>query len=149
MERGAVRLAQQVRYVSAGTVEYLFVDDKFYFLELNPRLQVEHPVTEQIMGVNLPMCQLLVAMRIPLHRIRAIRELYAPQEPNVNVRCFDLFFFSTAARSQALPFLTNISTLFRTPQYIVRLKSLLSPTRPLTLTTLRVALRFATSLRLA
>ncbi|KAJ2784730.1 acetyl-coenzyme-A carboxylase [Coemansia javaensis] len=78
MEQAAVRLAQLVGYVSAGTVEYLYTpaDDKFYFLELNPRLQVEHPTTEMVSGVNLPAAQLLVAMGIPLHRIREIRQLY-------------------------------------------------------------------------
>ncbi|KAI0032669.1 acetyl CoA carboxylase [Vararia minispora EC-137] len=78
MERAAVRLAKLVGYVSAGTVEYLYShsDDNFYFLELNPRLQVEHPTTEMVTGVNLPAAQLLVAMGIPLHRIRTIRQLY-------------------------------------------------------------------------
>lgn len=54
MEKAAVRLGKLVGYVSAGTVEYLYShdDDKFYFLELNPRLQVEHPTTEMVTGVN-------------------------------------------------------------------------------------------------
>jgi acetyl-CoA carboxylase/biotin carboxylase 1 len=78
MEEAAVRLGRLVGYVSAGTVEYLYshADDKFYFLELNPRLQVEHPTTEMVSGVNLPAAQLQVAMGIPLHRIRDIRLLY-------------------------------------------------------------------------
>ncbi|KAF9531776.1 acetyl CoA carboxylase [Crepidotus variabilis] len=78
MERAAVRLAKLVGYVSAGTVEYLYshADDYFYFLELNPRLQVEHPTTEMVTGVNLPAAQLQVAMGLPLHRIRDIRTLY-------------------------------------------------------------------------
>ncbi|KAH7926428.1 hypothetical protein BV22DRAFT_1087097 [Leucogyrophana mollusca] len=78
MERAAVRLAKLVGYVSAGTVEYLYSpsEDVFYFLELNPRLQVEHPTTEMVSGVNLPAAQLQVAMGIPLHRIRHIRTLY-------------------------------------------------------------------------
>ncbi|ORX97892.1 acetyl-CoA carboxylase [Basidiobolus meristosporus CBS 931.73] len=78
MEKGAVRLAKLVGYVSAGTVEYLYnhKKDEFYFLELNPRLQVEHPTTEMISGVNLPAAQLQIAMGIPLHCIRDIRHLY-------------------------------------------------------------------------
>ncbi|KAI1818844.1 acetyl-CoA carboxylase, partial [Poronia punctata] len=78
MEDAAVRLGRLVGYVSAGTVEYLYShdDDEFYFLELNPRLQVEHPTTEMVSGVNLPVAQLQVAMGIPLHRISDIRLLY-------------------------------------------------------------------------
>ncbi|KAL5612714.1 hypothetical protein BROUX41_004198 [Berkeleyomyces rouxiae] len=78
MEDAAVRLGRLVGYVSAGTVEYLYshADDKFYFLELNPRLQVEHPTTEMVSGVNLPAAQLQIAMGLPLHRIRDIRLLY-------------------------------------------------------------------------
>ncbi|NXG35796.1 ACACB carboxylase, partial [Dromaius novaehollandiae] len=77
MEQRAVRLAQMVGYVSAGTVEYLYSEDgSFHFLELNPRLQVEHPCTEMIADVNLPAAQLQIAMGIPLHRIKDIRVLY-------------------------------------------------------------------------
>ena len=78
MEKAAVRLGRLVGYVSAGTVEYLYshADDKFYFLELNPRLQVEHPTTEMVSGVNLPAAQLQIAMGIPLHRVKDIRLLY-------------------------------------------------------------------------
>ncbi|XP_026178498.1 acetyl-CoA carboxylase isoform X3 [Mastacembelus armatus] len=77
MERCAVRLAKMVGYVSAGTVEYLFSEDgSFHFLELNPRLQVEHPCTEMIGDVNLPAAQLQIAMGIPLYRIKDIRLLY-------------------------------------------------------------------------
>jgi acetyl-CoA carboxylase/biotin carboxylase 1 len=85
MERAAVSLGRLVGYVSAGTVEYLYShsDDKFYFLELNPRLQVEHPTTEMVSGVNLPAAQLQIAMGIPLHRIRDIRLLYGV-DPNTS-----------------------------------------------------------------
>uniref|UniRef100_A0A8C5AZK7 acetyl-CoA carboxylase n=1 Tax=Gadus morhua TaxID=8049 RepID=A0A8C5AZK7_GADMO len=77
MEQHAVRLAKMVGYVSAGTVEYLFSEDgSFHFLELNPRLQVEHPCTEMIADVNLPAAQLQIAMGIPLFRIKDIRLLY-------------------------------------------------------------------------
>lgn len=64
MEKAAVRLAKMVGYVSAGTVEYLYTTEgKYYFLELNPRLQVEHPCTEMVSDVNLPACQLQVSVR--------------------------------------------------------------------------------------
>lgn len=78
MEEAAVRLAKMVGYVSAGTVEYLYIEEekKFYFLELNPRLQVEHPCTEMVADVNLPALQLQIAMGLPLHRIKDIRALY-------------------------------------------------------------------------
>ena len=68
MEKAAVSLAKLVGYSSAGTVEYLYdpESESFYFLELNPRLQVEHPCTEMITGVNLPACQLMIGMNIPL-----------------------------------------------------------------------------------
>lgn len=59
MEQAAVALAKTVGYVNAGTVEYLYMEQtqEFAFLELNPRLQVEHPVTENILGIlNSLMC---------------------------------------------------------------------------------------------
>eukprot|EP01063_Lacrimia_lanifica_P030325 TRINITY_DN480_c0_g1_i10.p1 TRINITY_DN480_c0_g1~~TRINITY_DN480_c0_g1_i10.p1 ORF type:complete len:2208 (+),score=1258.07 TRINITY_DN480_c0_g1_i10:92-6715(+) len=78
MEKAAVRLAEVVGYRSVGTVEYLYHKETgmFYFLELNPRLQVEHTVTELITEVNLPACMLCVGMGIPLHRIPDIRSYY-------------------------------------------------------------------------
>eukprot|EP00924_Labyrinthula_sp_SR-Ha-C_P016633 snap_masked-scaffold_6-processed-gene-10.9-mRNA-1 protein AED:0.05 eAED:0.05 QI:0/-1/0/1/-1/1/1/0/2208 len=81
MEAAAVRLAHEVGYVNAGTVEYLYSieTEEFFFLELNPRLQVEHPVTEMITGVNLPALQLNVAMGIALDRIPDIRKFYGEE----------------------------------------------------------------------
>nr|KAF6454464.1 acetyl-CoA carboxylase alpha [Rousettus aegyptiacus] len=77
MEQCAVKLAKMVGYVSAGTVEYLYSQDgSFYFLELNPRLQVEHPCTEMVADVNLPAAQLQIAMGVPLYRIKDIRMMY-------------------------------------------------------------------------
>ncbi|KAG8178328.1 hypothetical protein JTE90_026296 [Oedothorax gibbosus] len=90
MEKAAVRLAKMVGYVSTGTVEYLYEDDgSFYFLELNPRLQVEHPCTEMVADVNLPACQLQIAMGIPLHRIKDIRLLYKENPWNDSPIDFD------------------------------------------------------------
>ncbi|KAJ4444606.1 hypothetical protein ANN_06402 [Periplaneta americana] len=77
MEKAAVRLAKMVGYMSAGTVEYLYdTNGNYYFLELNPRLQVEHPCTEMVADVNLPAAQLQIAMGLPLSRIKDIRQLY-------------------------------------------------------------------------
>lgn len=78
LEEAAVALAKEVGYIGAGTVEYLYKGDteggEFYFLELNPRLQVEHPVTEWITGVNLPALQLHVGMGVPLRKVAAVRK---------------------------------------------------------------------------
>lgn len=57
----AVTIASMAHYQSAGTVEFLLQDGKFYLLEVNTRLQVEHPVTEEILGVDLVKMQILTA----------------------------------------------------------------------------------------
>ena len=67
MSKAAVRLAETAGYTNAGTVEFV-VDEKgkFYFLEMNKRIQVEHPVTEEVTGVDLVQQQILIAMGEPL-----------------------------------------------------------------------------------
>jgi acetyl-CoA carboxylase biotin carboxylase subunit len=67
MGKAALRLAEAAQYTNAGTVEFI-VDDQgnFYFLEVNKRIQVEHPVTEEVTGLDLIKLQILVAMGEPL-----------------------------------------------------------------------------------
>jgi acetyl-CoA carboxylase biotin carboxylase subunit len=90
MGEAAVRFAQEAGYVNAGTVEFL-VDARrnFYFMEMNARIQVEHPVTEMVTGIDLVKAQLLVAggARLPFaqedirHRGHAIEVRVNAEDP--------------------------------------------------------------------
>lgn len=64
----AVSFMRHVHYLNAATVEFLVEGDQFYFIEVNPRIQVEHTITEMITGFDIVQAQILVAQGFDLHR---------------------------------------------------------------------------------
>lgn len=74
----AVQLMKHVGYINAGTVEFLFEHGKFYFIEVNPRVQVEHTITEMITDVDIVTTQLLIAQGKDLHE-----DIHLPQQEGI------------------------------------------------------------------
>ncbi len=85
----ALRLAREVQYSHAGTVEFLVdQDENPYFIEVNPRIQVEHTITEEITGVDLVRSQILIAMGYPLaHKMIFIKNQEDIQINGCAVQC--------------------------------------------------------------
>ncbi len=73
----AVKIAKAVGFENAGTVEFLVEGDKHYFIEMNPRIQVEHTVTEMVTGIDLVRAQILIAEGRPL------------SDPEIGITCQD------------------------------------------------------------
>jgi len=66
MGAAAVQAARWVNYEGAGTIEFIFSEGKYYFLEANTRIQVEHPVTEMVTGIDIAKEQVRIACGLPL-----------------------------------------------------------------------------------
>lgn len=101
MGRCAVNVARACEYVGAGTVEFLLDENKnFYFLEMNTRLQVEHPVTEMITGIDLVKQQILVA--------RGEKLTFSQEDLSISGHAIEVRVYAEDARNNFLP---DIGTL--------------------------------------
>jgi acetyl/propionyl-CoA carboxylase alpha subunit len=108
MGAAAVRVAQACSYVGAGTVEFIFdASGAFYFLEMNTRLQVEHPVTEMITGVDLVREQLRIAEGLPLS--------FQQEDLRIHGHALEIRVYAEDARQNFVP---DIGTLnvYKRPQ---------------------------------
>jgi pyruvate carboxylase len=79
--QAAVKLMKHVGYVNAGTVEFLVEGDHFYFIEVNPRVQVEHTITELITDVDIVTTQILIAQGKDLHK-----EIGLPEQDKIMLK---------------------------------------------------------------
>ena len=89
----AVAIAKTVRYRNAGTIEFLMDEDrKFYFMEMNTRVQVEHPVTEMVTGIDIVKEQIRVAAGLPLSFTQNDIKIKGHSiECRINAECPDKF----------------------------------------------------------
>ncbi|ALS78166.1 pyruvate carboxylase [Planococcus kocurii] len=85
----AVKLMKNIDYINAGTVEFLVANDEFYFIEVNPRIQVEHTITEMITGIDIVHAQIHIARGHMIHS----EEVGIPQQSDI-----PLFGFAIQSR---------------------------------------------------
>ena len=108
MGKSACDVARSCDYLGAGTCEFIFDEqNNFYFLEMNTRLQVEHPVTELITGVDLVRQQILIAMGQPL----AIKQ----EDLKINGHAIQLRVYAEDPSNNFLPSIGKLQT-YRTPK---------------------------------
>ncbi|MFC0234593.1 pyruvate carboxylase [Vagococcus entomophilus] len=79
--QAAVQLMRHVGYVNAGTVEFLVEGNEFYFIEVNPRVQVEHTITELVTDIDIVVSQLLIADGQDLHK-----DMQVPTQENIHLK---------------------------------------------------------------
>lgn len=81
----AIKIGKQVNYYNAGTVEFLLdADENIYFIEVNPRIQVEHTITEEVTGIDIVRTQILIASGLPL----AHPSIFITKQEDVNLQGF-------------------------------------------------------------
>ncbi|CAM1360581.1 acetyl-CoA carboxylase biotin carboxylase subunit [Tenacibaculum xiamenense] len=108
MGEAAVKVAQACDYLGAGTVEFLLDENKnFYFLEMNTRLQVEHPVTEMITGIDLVEQQIKIA--------RGEKLAFAQEDLNINGHALELRVYAEDPLNNFAPSIGVLET-YKTPQ---------------------------------
>ena len=96
-----VEACKRINYVGAGTFEFLYQDGEFYFIEMNTRLQVEHPVTERVTNIDIVQQQILIAAGQPLpFQQEDIRMDGHSIECRLNAECPDTFMPSPGVISQ-------------------------------------------------
>ena len=81
--KDAIRIAKEVDYIGAGTIEFLISEGKYYFIEMNTRIQVEHPITEMVFNIDLLKNQILSHSG---EKITLISNQLAPQGHSIECR---------------------------------------------------------------
>lgn len=107
MGEHAVNVARACDYTGAGTVEFIYADGEYYFLEMNTRLQVEHPVTEMITGVDL--------VREQIHIARGEKLSFGQDDLKINGHAIEVRVYAEDPKNNFLPDIGKLKT-YRTPQ---------------------------------
>jgi acetyl/propionyl-CoA carboxylase alpha subunit len=107
MGEHAVNVARACNYTGAGTVEFIYADGEYYFLEMNTRLQVEHPVTEMITGIDLVREQINIA--------RGEKLAFGQNDLKINGHAIEVRVYAEDPKNNFLPDIGKLKT-YRPPQ---------------------------------